>query len=166
MTLENTWEAFLPIKTEIEGLSCTALDVFATLKRDVAPVVRQLKEYDGLTWFSFLVHDRDSGVPAAGDDDRMFIHLRVAFERPITSLSLLLPPAWMFIRRGAFGSPIGERAAFMYGGELAAWRFIERQSQWFLDLVESIETPNGRATLDLVAQFLHYFANMAQMKVT
>ncbi len=156
--LENTWEAFLPI----DSSRPVRIVLFGLLKHEVAPLIRELKSV-GLTWFSLLIHDRESGVPTTADDLGEYIHLRLAFMR---AESIELPPAWMFVRRGVFGSPVGARAAFIRGGADAAWELLGRQSQWFLDLVESIDAPDDHATADLVAQFLHYFANMAQMNVT
>ena len=52
---------------------------FRMLRTIVAPVLRDLRDGNLIGWFSFLVHDHNSGVPTTPNDTAAYLHLR--FER-------------------------------------------------------------------------------------
>jgi hypothetical protein len=113
---------------------------------------------DRLDWFAFLVHDRTCGVPAT--DDRSYIHVRLAL-RDAEDLALGAP--WEMTRRQALPSEIaGVDAAALAGGAGTAWRILGEQSALFLSILERCTDPSP---VQHVRQFLHFFANMAQMRV-
>ena len=108
-----------------------------------------------------LVHDRESGVPTTEDDSSEYVHLRLALR---SGVELTPPPGWLMTRRTSLPDTIPGVDCALIGAE-RAWRLIGDQSAWLLDLVEALGLANDVATVRNVRQFLHYFANMAQMTV-
>src|SRR4051794_22237775 len=67
-------ETFIRIGTE-----SSSDQHFRMLRTVVAPLVRDLRGRNLIGWFSFFVHDRNSGVPTTSEDTACYLHLR--FER-------------------------------------------------------------------------------------
>ena len=112
-----------------------------------------------LEWFSFLVHDVKTGlVPTTPDDTAPYIHLRLRFGHGRrVDLS-----GWLWSRPTTFGDPVP--ATWLIGGAPMAWELIGQQAEWMLCLVEAISGSDDEG-VERIGQFLHYFANMAQMTV-
>ena len=147
-----TWEAYLPI-WPLAGTPSNFV-AFWTVKDEVVPLVRRLRA-QGLNWFAFLIHDYPGEAPAP------HIHLRASFNdgRDVEF------PGWKGVRRVDFGAPFPPVG--IIGGPERSRELWGRQSAWYLDLVESID-PSVRSwdAVEIISQFLHYFANMAQIRVT
>lgn len=176
----TTWNAFLPIGSslksddlpeadvtalQVRGIELDALRVLRCIRQDVLPLVRDLQKKGLLKSFSFLVHDRTSGVPTSPEDREAYIHLRLVFLTSVfrtisgrvrkTSPRELLPEKWILLQRVDV-SP----------AEAKAHQVIDPQSAWYLDLVESLGPRSDFEALLQVRQHLHYFANMAQMRIS
>ena len=52
------------------------------LRSVAAPLVRGLTQKEVIYWYCFLVHDSKSGVPTSKEDDRPYVHLRMALRKP------------------------------------------------------------------------------------
>jgi hypothetical protein len=186
----RTWETFLrivdPSKQDLapiadaawctaKGIEPEAPELLLQLRDEVLPLVRRLeKGTPALTWFSFLVHNRESGVPTTPEDHGAYIHLRMMFKRgeaPDFDLTRVIPPAWAMTHKCELSSEIAGfdlKALSLIGNEGVdrVWYLIGAQSKMFLSLIENHRPDTDGLTLTKhVRQFLHFFANMAQMRV-
>lgn len=172
------WNAYLPIgsasvstadKVEevtsdwLAARGCTesALRVLRALRTEVLPVVRSLTRKSFLSakepaQFSILVHDRSSGVPCPPEDHRAYLHLRLAFESKVTDKHVrgLLSKNWCYL------TPVKPSTA-----ELKVHESLDQQCAWYMSLLVANEKLSDLELLQLIRQHLHYFANMAQMRI-
>lgn len=172
------WNAFLPIGSALKsdepgldpawaaamGVDPEALSVLRLVRREVLPLMRDLEKPAGtLRSFSFLVHDRASGVPCPPEDSSPYIHLRLEFydldvkpSRPwrLADVRRRLPEPWVYVARV---KPSKE--------EIRVQEVLAEQSAWYLRLVERFAAMTDLELLRHVGQTLHYYANMAQMMV-
>jgi hypothetical protein len=187
----NIWETFLHVDDSRVSDAAPVLDdawlaargvesispiVFRHLRDEVLPLVRRLEHEEGLVWFFFLIHDRASGVPTTPDDKGLYIHMRMEFVRrgPDFDLSMLLPPEWSMTRRAELPGEIAGVDAMAFNGDVGrAWRLMGEQSAWLVRLVEAhAEIYDSGKPIDELTyvrhakQFLHFLANMCQMRVS
>lgn len=174
----KVWETFLPISVAHDvppdaedgwliskGIDPIAPAMLRQVRSEVLPYVRRLEQKHRLKWFSFFLHDRASGVPTMEDDRRLFVHLRLRFPRPI---SLGAAPGWCLNRPCELSPEIAgvDKAMLVDGNIDRAWQLIGDESALFLKLIEAYKPDvDNLALLKQVRQFLHYFANMSQMRV-
>ena len=144
--LDPAWAAAM-------GVDKDALAVLRRVRRDVLPLVRDLERRKILRTFSFLVHDRTSGVPCPAEDTSAYVHLRLVTSGR-ADVRRLLPSAWVYV---SSVRPTAE--------EERAQRILCEQSAWYLRLVEGASEMSDVDLLRHVGQTLHHFANMAQMMV-
>lgn len=160
------YNAFLPIRTnlrgdatpdadvgrlEARGIDPEALSVLRHVRDDVLSLVRRLKH---LKSFSFLVHDRTSGVPTSAEDASAYVHLRLVFVKDVDAKKLL-GDRWAWVSR------VEETKE-----EAQAHEILNPQSAWYLDLVDRYKHLADFDLLMKVRQHFHFFANMAQMRVS
>lgn len=157
---DRAFETFIKINPEE--------DCIQVLQQKVKPLLEELIRTQKIRWYCFLVHDRNSGVPAATDDAATYWHLRMemAPQADLDKLKVLLPACCAMTRKMGFGEIIGgiDNSLLKEGRIMEAWRIIGEQSEWMLRMLD-IHTGEGVPLRRQVAQFLHYFANMAQMQV-
>ncbi|MFA6601197.1 MAG: hypothetical protein WC352_04695 [Candidatus Omnitrophota bacterium] len=143
-------------------------DCLQVLGQKVKPLIEELTLTKKIGWYCFLVHDRNSGVPTAPDDDSSYWHLRLELAPQIEpeALASSLPSYCLMTRKIFFGDEIGgiDKNLLKNGNVMDAWRILGEQSEWMLRMLD-IHTGEGLPLRRQVAQFLHYFANMAQMHV-
>ena len=147
--LKHTWETFLrvadpstadpapdadPAFLVSRGIEVEAPIVLRHMRRDVLPLVRRLERWFGLEWFCFLVHDLESGVPTSTEG--RYIHLRLSFRELKSRRQVLqmLPAPWVMTRKFVAGEIGGTDSKIIDVRD--AWRFIGRQSDLYLDLIE------------------------------
>jgi hypothetical protein len=161
----SAWETFLPVVEpsvadrppalapdwcEARGLYPGVGDVLLLVRDEVTPFVRRL-EKKGLERFTILLHGSSSGVPVPAEDRRTFVHLQAVLSR---KHAMVDHERWCMTR---------ERNAEEI--DTLEWRSIAEQSAWYLRLVESTRGLDVVEAVKKVHQQLHYFANMAQMRV-
>lgn len=168
----KVWNVFLPIGTALKtdtvagadthwlashGIEGDAFLVLRRVRDDVLPLVRTLEQKRRLASFSFLVHDRTSGVPTTPEDPTAYLHLRLTFTvlQTLRAVRARLPAPWVF------HTPVKPSS-----DEAKAHRLLDPQSAWYLSLIEAHRHLPDRELLQTVRQFLHYFANMAQMRIS
>jgi len=177
------WETFLPIATWhtadlapaadtawllSKGCEATSPALLVQLRDEVLPTVRRLAPY--IEWFSFLVHDRASGVPTTEDDKRCYIHLRLKLRtfrqhEVIPAISRFLSDPWKFTRKVDLSREIAGVDPKVLDVD-RAWAELGKQSEWLLNFIEACdENADGLQLVRLVRQFLHFWANMTQMRV-
>ncbi len=82
--VESIIETFIPIQVSKDATSLQVWQNYLDMLRSVvAPLVRDLTQKGVIHWYCFLVHDRESGVPTSKEDDRLYVHLRMALRRPL-----------------------------------------------------------------------------------
>jgi hypothetical protein len=141
------------------------------LRLHVAPLVVDLRKAGLVGWFSFLVHDRTSGVPTAAGDDDAFVHLRFELVGSTTldQLASSLPEICMFTRAHGPITPESILPADFHAlraPELPhAWALFGASSEWTLDFVTS-HRDGQPIPLQNVAQFLHYLGNQLMIRAT
>jgi hypothetical protein len=151
------------------GIEGEALNVLRLLRRQVLPHVRWLERQQGLVSYHFLVHDRTSGVPCPPEDTTAYIQLRCWFKRPVDGTRLFSAP-WCYLRaldeKPEMAKIAGVDEEQISGGVRAAWDFLNAQSAWYLRLIGDFDEKVGDAVvLQHVRQFLHFLANMSQMRI-
>lgn len=174
------------------GILPDAPRVLEALTRHVLPTIDRLRQEEELfPWWCFLVHDGASGVPTTPEDKSLYVHLRFQL-RPLVfvpepAMAQLeegqardwFPPPWEMTRRQPLSREIAgldlkaltpratEEGAGL--GEIAvqtAWWLLGAQSEWLLDLLRIHRATSDPLTvLRHVRQYLHFFANMTQMRV-
>ncbi len=157
---DRAFETFIKIN---EGDDCLRV-----LQQKVKPLIEELIRAQKIRWYCFLVHDRSCGVPTTPDDVANYWHLRMeaAPQADPDPLMVSLPDFCVMTQRLYFGEGIGgiDNSLLKEGRIMEVWRIIGEQSEWMLRMLD-IHSGEGMPLKRQVGQFLHYFANMAQMEV-
>jgi hypothetical protein len=141
------------------------------LRFQVAPLVTTLRKQGHIGWYSFLVHDRTSGVPTTEGDHDCFIHLCLELVGPATldHVVAALPRACLFTRVHGQVSPESiypaDASSFCEPQLPKAWALIGATSEWTLDFLASHQS-NRPIPIQNVAQFLHYLGNQFMVGAT
>ena len=161
------WELFIriPAKTDL-GL------LYDMIRFQVFPIVSKLMSEGTIEWYSFLVHNRESGVPTTKEDDNAYFHVRVSFRDGYVvskeEFNKLLPDyCQKHLTRQCPGveSISGIEKSALRNGDIAeAWRIIGEQSEWVMSVLE-IHREGVQVSTKQIAQFLHYYSNMTQLRV-
>lgn len=187
------WNAYLPIGGSVKtleppgaaaawcmarGIDGDAPAVLRVVRHDVLPLIRTLERKTDLLGFSLLVHDRTSGVPCPAEDTTVYVHLRLQFlttqclQRTLKRLVLLPKPrsraeAKMFAaasetaQRLCYLTPVVKESVEDKVVHIA----LDAQAAWYLRFIQHRVTLTDAELLGAIRQHLHYFANMAQMRV-
>lgn len=146
------------------GIDPIAPAVLRHLRDDVIPLVTGLLEED-IYEFSFLVHAYPL-VPTTEDDRSLYIHLRFKFLDHVEDdeeIVRALPSVWRMTRRFEEGEIAGVDSSVL--GRQERWGILARQSEWMLDFIGAHKEEDLGVLVKHVRQYLHFFANMAQMRV-
>lgn len=182
MKLTNTWETFLRVPPQqaqdaapcvdeawmaAKGVGLDAPAIVCLMRSDVLPLIRNLEKRGLVGWYCFLIHDGASGVPCAPDDKALYVHLRLSIPtRLLRMVRELIPKPWVLHRRWIVSPEIaGIEPMMLEGGIERAWRLLGAQSAWYLDFLEAHPDADTLALIKHARQFLHFFANMAQVRV-
>ncbi|UCE16444.1 MAG: hypothetical protein JSV12_02180 [Candidatus Bathyarchaeota archaeon] len=165
--MDRIWETFIkiPSQTTPQGRIINLSVLYDIVRFKIYPLTTQLK------WYCFLVHMKGSGVPTTEDDKNPYYHIR--FEPDNKEYLESLPEYCVMTRKAPYGGirriSIG-RGVFFDTSRLRiekieeVWRIIGEQSEWFINTLNAFKE-NQSVPPILVGQFLHYFANMTQMRV-
>ena len=140
------------------------------LRSHVAPLVRNFLEEGVISWYSFLVHGRESGVPTSEVDNGMYLHLRMALRNPTAENELLrrLPNYCVMTRKMEVPNPPSLDTAdinFLVDSRVElGWKILGESSEWVLQLLDSHD-PQKPVPPQNVAQFLHYLGNQLFVRV-
>jgi len=179
------WETFLPIEPYAsskkdaapacdlawmmaKGIEAESPALLVQLRDEVLPLVKRLSPY--LEWYSFLVHDYASGVPTTADDKRCFIHLRFKMRKfrrreVVPHVPFMMSKSWVLTRQVELSRSIAGVDPKVLDVD-RAWAELGKQSEWFLNFIECMDKrADGYQLVRHVRQYLHFFANMAQMRV-
>ena len=144
---------------------------FHLLRTEVASLVSALRERELVGWFSFLVHDRNSGVPTTPDDHAVYLHLRLEL-LPGATLDALrdaLSPACILTR---MAPPVDERSLFPADHEAlvapevsTGWALLGASAEWALDFA-CAHRDDRPLPLQNLSQFLDYLGNQLLVRTT
>lgn len=129
------------------------------------PLISVLRQNGAIEWYSFLRHDRDSGVPTTADDGCAYFHVRIAFAEDVDPESVLVSlPDYCTMTRKIRIEQIHRIAdidrTLLKNEDIGeAWRIIGEQSECVLNML-TIHKPDVDIPAIQMAQFLHFFANM------
>lgn len=169
--LDRIVETFIPIPLDPSSTQIQIWqDYLDLLRTKVAPLVRRLQGLGTVEWFSFLVHNRHSGVPTDESDQELYVHFRFELAEGANSDDLIsqLPSFCKMTRM----MPVPQRdrldnndiSAFKDQKVEWGWRVLGEGSEWILRMLESHD-PSVRIPPQNVAQLLHYIGNALFVKV-
>ena len=165
--LERMWETFIKLPANL-----TFEVHFDIIRKQIHPLVSKLKNDGIINWYCFLVHGKDSGVPTTPEDTNLYYHIRFGLIEDI-DLTPLLPNFCVMTRKldSSFVRNISIGQDLMYDTQLMkdesieeVWRMIGEQSEWVIKLLNSFKD-SINVPYPYVGQFLHYYANMTQLRV-
>jgi len=164
--LDLMWDTFVRLSWEDIPVG----KHIARLRHDIAPLISRLKDQGVIDWYCFLIHDRRSGVPTTENDTNPYFHIRFALREGVDPDNLVgsLPKYCVMtrqIKHEWVDSILDVDKSLLKNGEIeGAWRIIGEQSELLLNLLsiyrEDVEIPPQQ-----IAQFLHFYANMTQLRV-
>lgn len=165
--LDRMWETF--IRIPVENNLFRHSELFSIARTKVQPVIFLLIENKIINWYSFLIHDRHSGVPTNEEDNSPYFHVRVSLREDVDPkiFLTLLPNYCILTRRIEQGqkSISGINSSILVNEDISeAWRIIGEQSELYLRLL-AIHKNDMTIPPQQIAQFLHFLANMTQIRV-
>ena len=165
--LDSMWETFIKIPVENNQLGYSKL--FSVIRTKIQPLISSLTEKKIINWYSFLIHDRHSGVPTTEDDNCPYFHVRISIQENVDSSTLLtLLPNFCTLTRKieqTQKSISGINMSIITNEDISeAWRIIGEQCEWYLHLL-AIHKNDVDIPPQQIMQFLHFFANMTQIRV-
>ena len=166
--LNRMWETFIKVPKEEDKTKYYNL-LYNDIRFKIQPVISKLIENNLINWYHFLIHNRDSGVPAPEGDNDLYFHIRFSFKdhaNPEDILNLL--PDYCVMTQHIdppLKSVEGIDNTIIKNEEIEeAWRIIGEQSEWLLRML-AIHKEDANVSIQQVGQFLHYFASMAQLRI-
>ena len=164
--LDMMWETFIKIGLQNETPYVKLYDV---IRFKVSSVISSLKDNNAGSWYCFLVHGKNSGVSTTEDDDNLYLHIRFTIRKDIDPDKVLssLPDYCEMTRyiKPRLNSIAGiDKSQFKSGEIEEAWRLLGEQSEWFLQLLLAYKEETNISPQQ-VGQFLHFFANMSQLRI-
>jgi hypothetical protein len=163
--VENIIETFIPIQVSKDATSLQVWQNYLDMVRSVvAPLVRDLTQKGVINWYCFLVHDRESGVPTSKDDDRPYVHLRMALKKTSHKVEFMkqLPSFCHFSRKMSMPNPPSldnvDIQSLANGQVEQGWKILGESSEWVLKMLDAHD-PKKQVPPQNVDQFLHYLGN-------
>ena len=163
-------ETFIRIELRKEATAIQVWqDYLHLLRSKVAPLVKHLLNTGIIDWYSFLIHDRASGVPTSEHDHGLYVHLRMGLTDTSNESDLieqLLPWCQMTQKMRVPHSPSLDNVAIqtLSNGKVEqGWKALGEASEWVLNMLEC-HGPNKPIPVQNVAQFLHYIGNQLFVK--
>jgi len=155
--LEKMWDTFIKIEPQ------TSLQKIIRTK--IYPLISGLTNKGIISWYFFLIHDRNSGVPTTKDDNNAYFHIRVSLRNTIEpkDFSESLPSDCIMTRkieRKWVESILGLDKSLMKNEEIEeAWKIMGEQSEWIINML-NIHRENVEVPIEQITQFMHYYLNM------
>jgi len=170
--LNRMWETFIKIPSENGQIRFN--DLFDIIRFKISPVIQRLRNEQIIDWYCFLIHDRNSGVPTSQDDASPYFHIRIALKENIKSDFPKSLEDYCVMTRKADRKLVEQisltrettfdTSVFRNEGIEEVWRIIGEQSEWLLNMLNSYKEDVAVPPLH-IAEFLHYYSNMTQMRL-
>lgn len=163
-------ETFIRIESR-EGVTAVEFwqDYLDLLRSKVAPLIGRLLDAGIINWYSFLVHNRDSGVPTGEQDSYNYVHLRVQVTDTSNESGLIKQlPSWcLMTQKMRIPHPPSldkvDVQSLNNGKVEQGWKALGEASEWVLNMLECHD-PNKPIPVQNVGQFLHYIGNQLLVK--
>lgn len=168
--LNKMYETFIRI-----GLPNTVLpeQVFEMVRTKVSLTVRQLEKDGIVNWYSFIIHNRESGsIPTSLEDRNLYFHIRVSLSgnNDLESLKKSLKDYCEMTRPSELQSvdhiDLSEDGKIRFNTSLLrhegieeVWRIMGEQSEFVLKVFDSFKDNIVIPTYE-ISLFLHYFHGM------
>lgn len=163
-------ETFIRIECREEAIAIQVWqDYLHLLRSKVAPLVGDLLNAGIIDWYSFLVHDRASGVPTSESDLDYYVHLRMGLTETSneSGLTKQLPSWCLMTQKMRIPHPPSldsvDVQSLNSGKVEQGWKTLGEASEWVLNMLECHD-PNKPIPMLNVAQFLHYIGNQLFVK--
>jgi len=163
--LDNLIETFIQIPYGPDATQIAVWQDYVDLLRTrISPLIRDLQDASLITWFAFLVHNRQSGVPTEENDQGIYVHLRLEAGPGVNIDDLVGKlPEWCTMTRKMPTPPRTKLdncdVSFFRGGRVEnGWRVLGEGSAWILSMLESHD-PDKPIPPQNVSQLLHYIGN-------
>jgi hypothetical protein len=169
--LNRMWETFIKVPSYNGQLRFN--DLFDTIRFKISPMIQRLRNDGIVDWYCFLIHGKDNGVPTTQDDNSPYFHIRVSLrENDKPDFGKSLPDYCVMTRK--IERQWVERISltreetfdtFLFKDESIEeiWRIIGEQSEWLLSTLDAYKENVSIPHLH-IAEFLHYYSNMTQMR--
>ena len=181
--LNRIWETFIliPHLSESIGLwekspsfANTALlkaclsNMLNIIRRQMYPLLITNSEIE---WYSFLIHNRESGgIPTTQDDNNLYFHIRVSlkdhvspeeFKKSLPDFCVMTQqPNLEVINKITIGEGIQFDTSLLKEECIEElWRIIGEQSKWVLETVNAFKADKEVSFIHVLS-ILHYFDNM------
>lgn len=164
--LDRMWEAFMRIGLP-ESVSLEI--VYEQIRTKLRPLFAELQNEEVIEWYSFLIHNREHGVPTTEDDRNFYFHIRFGLREGVDEKRLeksLSAKDFLKMRRRKIRPTRptkiqGIDESLMRNQRIEpAWRVLGEQAEWFVNMLGShmddINIPKAQ-----VEQFLHFYSNMS-----
>ncbi len=168
--LTRMWETFVRIGPASSVRSGRHIE---RLRIHLTPLIERLTELGLVSWYCFLIHGRTSGVPTPAGDEDSFWHVRLSLatgRAPEDLLAALSPECAMtrHVPVADLTRIAGLESARLTSGDIEdAWKVIGEQSQWLMETARMYRDDLRVDEMNReLRQYLHFFANMAQLQVT
>ena len=156
--LDYVYETFVRLPLQLK-LS----EYFEILRTKIIPLIHLLRDEEVIDWYSFQIHNRDSGVPTTQDDPHKYVHLRleVAPGFPMDELTKRLPASCLMTQQA---TDLREPKWNGINESLKAiseyWRVEGETSEWVRRMLEAHK---GDVPPENVLQFFHWMHNQVQI---
>jgi hypothetical protein len=164
--LNRMWETFIriPRADVASGIHVE------TIRKRLAPMIDSLLNNRMIDWYCFLIHDKTSGVPTNPNDEDAYFHVRLGLQTGSTPDMLLTSlPDYCTMTRPIEATWVenilGIDKTLLKNEDIGeAWKVIGEQSEWLLKMLNSHKEETNIFPTQM-AQFLHYFSNMTQLRM-
>lgn len=170
--LDRMWETFVRIPSENGQVRFK--DIFDIIRFKISPMVQRLKNDGTIDWYCFLIHGRNNGVPTSQDDNSPYFHIRMTLKgNGKADFPKSLPEYCVMTRKidrtwveqiSLTKDEVFDVSLFRNEGIEEVWRIIGEQSEWLLNTLDAYKENASIPPLH-IAEFLHYYSNMTQMRL-
>ena len=164
LNLDRIYETFMKIPDD----TFSSGKFINFLRSYVPPLITTLKDSGFIDWYFFLIHDRQSGVPAAEDDNSAYVHFRLELRDGIDAEEFIKAlPRGCVMTRKADREKLNQIAGIDYSmlkdsNIEEAWLLMGDISAWIVNMFDAHTEDINHQQIE---QFLHFFANALQSQI-
>jgi hypothetical protein len=162
--IDRIVETFIKVPLENQISSIDNWNCYIeSLYEKLIPLLDNLFEIKLIKSFSFLIHNKDNGVPTNKEDNNPYIHLRLELpdESDMNELKTILPDYCLFFQESPIKPPYtmsGIESKYLIEEDFRyAWKILSNCSELVVEILKIHKDKN--LPLEHVAQFLHFLGN-------
>jgi len=168
--LDRIVETFIQVPLNNQNTTIKYWHIYVEiLYEKLIPLLDNLRDKKLIKSFSFLIHNKDNGVPTNKDDNHPYIHIRLELGEDITEddLKLNLPDYCLFTQKGMIQLPYtmsGIESKYLIDEDFRyAWMILSDSSELVVEILKIHKDKN--LPIQHVAQFLHFLGNQFFVKL-